>query len=79
MNLFDKIFMAIYLGIGIPSVMIISVMPVYLIKKYKTINALFAFWEYSTKNELRILITGYAGFFLCVTLIILYEITDLLG
>jgi hypothetical protein len=55
--------------VGVISVLIISVMPIYLISKHKTISAL-AFWEYATKKEYKIIKIGYLGFIIAFLLAI---------
>jgi hypothetical protein len=57
-------------AIGLVSILIISVMPLYLVKKHESISAL-AFWEYANKKEYIIIKFGYMGLLLSFVLIIL--------
>lgn len=46
--------------VGILSVIIIGIMPVYFILKYKSLGAL-AYWDYGTKKERMLINSGYIG------------------
>lgn len=69
----NKIFEILFFFIGGVSLAIMSLMPVYLIVKYKTINAI-AYWEYASKKEMCIMRIGYIGFLLVICMVIIYGI-----
>ncbi len=55
--------------IGVLSILVIGIMPLYLISKHRTLAAL-AFWVYATKKEYLIIKLGYAGFLIAFLLAI---------
>lgn len=63
----------LFVVIGYPSVLVIGIMPIYLICKHKSYNAL-AYWDYATLKEKKIINSGYIGFLIAILLVILEAI-----
>ena len=63
----------LFVVVGYPSVLIIGIMPIYLIYKHKSYNAL-AYWDYATLKERKIINSGYIGFLIAILVVILEAI-----
>lgn len=63
----------LFVVVGYPSVLIIGIMPIYLIYKHKSHNAL-AYWDYATLKERKIINSGYIGFLIAILVVILEAI-----
>jgi len=63
----------LFVVVGYPSMLIIGIMPMYLIYKHKSYNAL-AYWDYATLKEKKIINSGYIGFLIAIVVVILEAI-----
>ncbi|MCP4705682.1 MAG: hypothetical protein GY865_13865 [candidate division Zixibacteria bacterium] len=72
-SLILKILDVLFVVVGYPSVLIIGIMPIYLIYKHKSYNAL-AYWDYATLKERKIINSGYIGFLIAILVVILEAI-----
>jgi len=72
-DLILKILEILFVVIGYPSILIIGVMPIYLIFKHRSYNAL-AYWDYATVKEKKIINFGYVGFLIAILVVILEAI-----
>jgi len=63
----------LFVVVGYPSMLILGMMPIYLIYKHKSYNAL-AYWDYATLKEKKIINVGYTGFVIAIVVVILEAI-----
>ena len=63
----------LFVVVGYPSMLILGMIPMYLIYKHKSYNAL-AYWDYATLKEKKIINAGYTGFVIAIVVVILEAI-----